>query len=181
MKTKKVKDRIFEEFIGEKQIQEKVQDIARQIDEDHTTQDLLFISILNGSYVFTADLLRNIERNVRVSFLKLSSYEGLESSGNVRRLIGLGEDLTGRTVIIIEDIIDTGRTLDGVIDDIKEKGATDIKVAVLLLKPEAYNGSHKIDYTGFEIPNDFVIGYGLDWDGYGRNFRSIYRITDRKE
>ena len=181
MDTKKVKDRIFEEFISEEEILEKVEEIARAIDNDHKSYELLFISILNGSYVFTADLLRHFDRNLRVSFLKLASYEGLKSSGNVRRLIGLTEDLRGRTVIIIEDIIDTGQTLDGVIEDLKEKGAEDIKVAALLVKPDAYTGTHEIDYTGFEIPNDFVIGYGLDWDGYGRNFRSVYRITDRKE
>lgn len=179
MDTKKVKDRIFEEFIPEEEILKKVEGIAREIDNDHKPDELLFISILNGSYVFTADLLRHFERNLRVSFLKLSSYEGLKSSGNVKRLIGLTDNLAGKTVIIIEDIIDTGQTLEGVIEDLKEKGADDIKVAALLIKPDAYTGSHEIDYKGFEIPNDFVIGYGLDWDGYGRNFRSIYRITEK--
>jgi len=178
MKTKKVNDRIFEEFIEEKEILDRIAEIAKKIEDDHKKKEILFISILNGSYVFTADLLRRIELNVKVSFLKLASYEGLQSTGTVKRLIGLSEDLAGKTVIIIEDIIDTGKTLDGVIDDLREKGAEDIKVAALLVKPDAYRGSHKIEYKGFEIPNDFVIGYGLDWDGYGRNYRSVYRITD---
>jgi len=178
MKTKKVNDRIFEEFIEEKEILDRIAEIAKKIEDDHKKKEILFISILNGSYVFTADLLRRIELNVKVSFLKLASYEGLQSTGTVKRLIGLSEDLAGKTVIIIEDIIDTGKTLDGVIDDLREKGAEDIKVAALLVKPDAYRGSHKIEYKGFEIPNDFVIGYGLDWDGYGRNYRSVYRITE---
>lgn len=116
--------------------------------------------------------------NVRLSFMKLSSYEGIRSTGDVRRLIGLNDDLSNKSVIILEDIIDTGKTLDGIIEDLYDKGAREIRVAALLLKPDAYKGSHKIDYLGFEIPNDFVIGYGLDWDGFGRNLRAVYRIVD---
>ena len=121
MKTKKVKDRIFEEFIGEKEILDRIEELARQIVEDHNKKEILFISILNGSYVFTADLLRCIDLNIKVSFLKLASYEGLRSTGIVKRLIGLSEDLAGKTVIIIEDIIDTGKTLDDVIEDFAKK------------------------------------------------------------
>jgi hypoxanthine phosphoribosyltransferase len=177
MKKLKIRDRIFEVFIEDREILARVCELAKRIEKDHTGKELLFISILNGSYVFTADLLRNIEMDVRVSFMKLSSYEGLKSTGNVRRLIGLNEDLSNKTIIILEDIIDTGKTLDGIIEDLYKQGAEEIRVAALLLKPEAYTGSHKIDYLGFEIPNDFVIGYGLDWDGYGRNLGSVYRIV----
>lgn len=176
----KIKDKIFEKFIGEKEILEKVKEMARQIENEHRGKDILFLSILNGSYVFTADLLRNINLNVKVSFIKLSSYSGDKSTGEITRLIGLNEDLRNRTVIILEDIIDTGQTLGGAIEDLKGKGAEDIKVATLLFKPDAYTGSHRIDYLGFEIPNDFVIGYGLDFDGFGRNLRSVYRIIEDK-
>jgi len=174
----KIRDRIFEKFLEEGEILEKVKEIARQIENENRGKDILFLSILNGAYVFTADLLRNINLNVKVTFLKMSSYSGDKSTGKIRRLIGLNEDLRNLTVIILEDIIDTGLTLEGVIKDIEEKGATDIKVAALLLKPDAYKGSCRIDYLGFEIPNDFVIGYGLDWDGFGRNLRSVYRIVE---
>jgi len=178
MNKVKIRNKIFEEFLDEEEILEKVKGIALQIENENRGKDILFLSILNGAYVFTADLLRNINMNIKVSFLKLSSYSGDKSTGEIRRLIGLNEDMRGRTVIILEDIIDTGLTLEGVIEDVKAKGARDIKVAALLLKPEAYTSSHKIDYLGFEIPNDFVIGYGLDWDGFGRNLRSVYRIVE---
>ncbi|MBN1388137.1 MAG: hypoxanthine phosphoribosyltransferase [Bacteroidales bacterium] len=173
----KIRDRIFEKFLGEEEILRKVREIARKIEDENRGKDIIFLSILNGAYVFTADLLRNINLNVKVSFMKMSSYSGDKSTGEIRRLIGLNEDLRNLTVIVLEDIIDTGLTLEGVIDDIKARGATDIKVAALLLKPDAYKGSRRIDYLGFEIPSDFVIGYGLDWDGFGRNLRSVYRIV----
>lgn len=177
MNTVKIYDKTFEVFIEEKEILAKVKQMAAQIEKEHRGRDILFISILNGSFVFTADLLRDINMDVKLSFLKLSSYDGDRSSGSLRRLIGLNEDLAGKTVIIVEDIIDTGRTLNGIIKDLRDKGPDDIKVASLLLKPGAYTGSYSIDYTGFEIPNDFVIGYGLDFDGLGRNLRSVYRLV----
>ncbi|MFP4488856.1 MAG: hypoxanthine phosphoribosyltransferase [Bacteroidales bacterium] len=177
MDTIKIYDKTFEVFIGEKEILDKVKQMAALIEKEHRGKDVLFISILNGSFVFTADLLREINMNVKLSFLKLSSYDGDRSSGSVRRLIGLNEELAGKTVIVVEDIIDTGCTLDGIIEDLQVKGPDDIKIASLLIKPDAYKGSHSIDYTGFEIPNDFVIGYGLDFDGLGRNLRSVYRIV----
>jgi hypoxanthine phosphoribosyltransferase len=177
MNTIKIYDKTFEVFIEEKEILDKVKQMATQIEKEHSGKDILFISILNGSFVFTADLLRDINMEVKLSFLKLSSYEGDRSSGSVRRLIGLNEELAGKTVIVVEDIIDTGRTLDGIIEDLQGKDPDDIKIASLLIKPEAYTGSHRIDYTGFEIPNDFVIGYGLDFDGLGRNLRSVYRLV----
>jgi len=177
MNKLKIRDKIFEVYLEEKEILEKVSELAQQIENDYRGKEVLFISILNGSFVFTADLLRDIDMHLEVSFMKLSSYEGLKSTGDVRRLIGVNEDLKNKTVIILEDIIDTGKTLDGIIEDLYDKGAKEIRVAALLLKPDAYTGSYKIDYLGFEIPNDFVIGYGLDWDGLGRNLRSIYRIA----
>ncbi|HCC71602.1 MAG TPA: hypoxanthine phosphoribosyltransferase [Bacteroidales bacterium] len=173
----KINNRVFELSIDDKTILEKVKELGQQIEKENRDRDILFLSILNGAYVFTADLLRNISLDLRLSFIKLSSYNGVKSTGEVRRLIGLDEELANKTLIIIEDIIDTGRTLDGIIEDLYNKGAEEIKVAALFMKPDVYTGSHKIDYLGFEIPNDFVIGYGLDIDGYGRNLRSLYRIV----
>jgi len=178
MNEVRVHGKNFKVFIEEKQILQRVKEMARQIVNEHRGQNLLFLAVLNGSYVFAADLLRNIEMDVELSFLKLSSYSGVKSTGEVRRLIGLNEDLGNKTVIIIEDIIDTGQTLDGVIEDLHKQGAGIIKIASLLFKPDAYKGSQEIDYLGFEIPNDFVIGYGLDYDGLGRNLRSVYRIAE---
>jgi len=174
----KIKDKYFEDYISEDRILERVGELAEQINTENRDKDLLFISILNGSFMFAADLFRLVDQPARISFLKLSSYEGAESSGRVRKLIGLNEDLKGVTVIVVEDIVDTGRTLNGIIDDLKQKGSQEIKVASLLFKPEAYQGKHKIDYKGFEIPNDFVVGYGLDYDGFGRNLRSVYKIKN---
>lgn len=171
----------FKVFIEEKQILKRVKEMAQQIVNENRGGDILFLAVLNGSFVFAADLLRNIEMNVELSFLKLSSYSGVKSTGEVRRLIGLDEDLDNKTVIIIEDIIDTGQTLDGVIEDLHKQGAGTIKIASLLFKPDAYMGSQDIDYLGFEIPNDFVIGYGLDYDGLGRNLRSVYRIVEQQD
>lgn len=176
----KVKDKYFDEYISEEKIRQRVVAMAKEIVTDCHGKELLFLSILNGSFVFTADLFRLIDLPAEISFLKLSSYSGTASTGQLRRLIGLNEDMKGKTVIILEDIVDTGRTLDGIISDLTDNGASEIKVATLLFKPDAYKGLHRVDYRGFDIPNDFVIGYGLDYDGYGRNLRSIYVINENQ-
>ncbi|MDX2414687.1 MAG: hypoxanthine phosphoribosyltransferase [Bacteroidales bacterium] len=176
MDTIRVLDKSFREFIGRDEIARRVKDMGEKISTELEGKELLFIGVLNGSFMFAADLYRKIELPSQISFLKLSSYDGMESTGNVRRLIGLNEDLRGKTVVVIEDIIDSGRTLQGIISDLNERGADNIKVATLLFKPDAYKGTYDIDYIGFEIPNDFVVGYGLDYDGFGRNLPSIYTL-----
>lgn len=178
METVKVLDKTFKPFISSDQIASRIEEISRQINKDLEGEELLFIGVLNGSFMFVADLFRQIKLDAEISFLKLSSYEGMESTGNIRRLIGLNEDLGGKTVVVVEDIIDTGMTLQGIVEDLNNKGAKAIKVVTLLLKPEAYEGSYKIDYVGFEIPNDFVVGYGLDYDGFGRNLDSVYSLAE---
>lgn len=178
METIKVHDRRFRKFISREKIAGRVIEIANEINRDLGGHDILFIGVLNGSFMFAADLYREISLPSSISFLKLSSYSGMESSGNIRRLIGLVEDLSGKTVVVIEDIIDTGATLEGIVSDLKERGAGEIRVTTLLLKPDAYEGKYKIDYTGFEIPNDFVVGYGLDYDGFGRNLDSVYKLDE---
>lgn len=174
----RVLDKNFKPFISSKQIAARIKELSDSINHDLEGEDLLFIGILNGSFMFVSDLFRLIKLDARISFLKLSSYDGMESSGNIRELIGLNEDLVGKTVVVIEDIIDTGRTLQGIIRDLNSKGAKSIRVATLLLKPDAYEEDYKIDYVGFEIPNDFVVGYGLDYDGFGRNLDSVYTLAE---
>lgn len=178
METIRVLDKQFKEFISSSTIESRIEEMTAIMNTDLKDSELLFIGVLNGSFMFAADLYRRINLPAQISFLKLSSYDGMESTGNIRRLIGLNEDLTGKTVIVVEDIIDSGRTLQGIVEDLNKRGATEIKVVTLLFKPDAYMGTYEIDYTGFEIPNDFVVGYGLDYDGYGRNLSSIYKLAE---
>ncbi|MCD4769906.1 MAG: hypoxanthine phosphoribosyltransferase, partial [Bacteroidales bacterium] len=149
----KVHDKFFKVFITEEMIASRIDELSKQINDDLAGKDLLFIGVLNGSFLFAADLFRRIDMDARISFLKLSSYEGTVSTGFVRRLIGLNESVMGKTVIVIEDIVDTGKTLEGIINDLRDKEVEEIRVATLLLKPEAYKGDYKVDYVGFEIPN----------------------------
>jgi hypoxanthine phosphoribosyltransferase len=128
--------------------------------------------------MFAADLIKKLNFPCELSFIKLSSYSGTTSSNKVRELIGLSEDLTGRTIVVIEDIIDTGVTLGDLIETVKSKNAVEVKLAALLFKPKAFRKSYPIDYIGIEIPNDFIVGYGLDYDGYGRNYPDIYKIVE---
>jgi hypoxanthine phosphoribosyltransferase len=128
--------------------------------------------------MFASDLIKKLNFPCELSFIKLSSYSGLNTSNKVRELIGLNEDLTGRTVVVIEDIIDTGITLGDLMETIKSKNAVEVKLAALLFKPNAFRKSYPIDYIGIEIPNDFIVGYGLDYDGYGRNYPDIYKIVE---
>lgn len=171
-------DKNFREFIGEQEIRDRVKVLAEEINHDLEGMDVIFLGILNGSIMFAADLYRHITLPSQLSFLKIASYSGVSSTGRLRDLIGLDENITGKTVVVIEDIVDTGNTLAGIIDDLSGRGAGMIKVATLLLKPEVFSGKLKPHYVGFEIPNNFVVGYGLDYDGFGRNLPSIYRITN---
>ena len=127
---------------------------------------MVFLGILNGAFLFAADLFKRIDLKARISFVKLASYEGTQSSGTIKELIGWNEDIRNKNIIIIEDIVDTGNTLERIVDELVIRKVSGIKIATLLFKPEAYTKDIPIDYIGFEIPNDFVIGYGLDYDGY---------------
>ncbi len=178
MDTIKVKDKIFKVSITSKEIQAAIKKIAKKIDDDLNGKNPLFLVVLNGAFVFAADLLRNVKMDCEVSFVKLSSYVGTQSTNTVRELIGLDKALTGRTVVIVEDIIDTGVTMEHTLPKLKDLGAKDVKIATLLFKPEAFKKSYKIDYIGIKIPNDFIVGYGLDYDGFGRNYAEIYKIVE---
>jgi hypoxanthine phosphoribosyltransferase len=172
----KVLDRVFSEYITEDEIQSRITAMAEKITEDLQGRDVLFFGILNGAFLFAADIFRQIKLNAQISFIKLASYEGTGSSGKIKELIGWNEDMTGKTVVVIEDIIDTGSTMERIIGELTLRKAVDVKICTLLFKPEAYTKDIPIDYIGFEIPNNFVVGYGLDYDGYGRNLKSIYKI-----
>lgn len=171
-------DKEFQLFLPPEKIQAEVQNMADRINSDLKNEEVIFIGILNGAFMFASDLLRKINFNTQVSFVKLTSYKGTVSTGNVKRLIGINEVLKDKTVVIIEDIIDTGVTIESIIQQIKGFMPKQIYVATLLLKPELYTRDIKIDYVGFSIPKDFVVGYGLDYEGYGRNLRGIYKLSE---
>ncbi|HNT94062.1 MAG TPA: hypoxanthine phosphoribosyltransferase [Bacteroidales bacterium] len=170
-------DREFSVYITEDEIQSRITALAEKINEDLKGQDVLFFGVLNGVFLFAADIFRQITIDCQVSFIKLASYDGTSSTGKIKELIGWNEDITGKTVVVLEDIVDTGATLERVIGELKLRKAADIKICTLLFKPEAYTRDIPIDYIGFEIPNNFVVGYGLDYDGYGRNLKAIYKLT----
>jgi hypoxanthine phosphoribosyltransferase len=171
-------DKQFSLYIKADKIQAEVQAIADMMNQDLLHEDVVFMGILNGAFMFASDLLRKISFNVRVSFVKLTSYQGVTPLSHVKRLIGINEDLKDKTVVIIEDIIDTGATIESIISQIKGFRPRQIFVATLLLKPDLYTRDTKIDYVGFRIPGNFVVGYGLDYQGYGRNLRNLYVLDE---
>ncbi len=180
LKTISLLDKKFNLILSRTQIKNSIENVADRINTDYKEKEILFIAILNGSFMFASELVRKIKPLCRISFVKIASYRGESSDGIVKELIGLKEDLNGKHVILIEDIVDTGFTLDHILRQIKTtyKPAS-VAVASLLFKPQSYRKSIAIDYVGIEIPNDFVIGWGLDYNGYGRNFEDIYAITDK--
>lgn len=177
MATIKIKDLSFKPYISEQELQQLIKNVAQKINHEYKGKSPLFLGVLNGSFMFMGDLMKSIELECLVSFVKLASYEGTESKGTVNQLIGLNESLEGKDVIIVEDIVDTGNTLEKLYQIIEEKNPKSLKIATLLYKPEAYKKDFNIDFVAKEIPNNFVVGYGLDYDGYGRNLSSIYVLN----
>ncbi len=173
-----VHDLYFKPFISETEIRNKVIAIGKQLAEDYRGKCPLFINVLNGSFVFAADLVRASDLTCEVSFIKISSYEGISSSGKMQTLIGLTENIKDRDIIILEDIVDSGRTLHHFLQQLQEQDPASIRIVALLVKPDAAEFTIPLDYVGFEIPNAFVIGYGLDYNGRGRNLRGIYQLTE---
>src|SRR5437764_5922185 len=174
----RVHDKHFDTFLSEKDIQEKVREIAQRINEDYKDKRPLFIAILNGSFMFAADLFKYLSIDAEICFIKLASYRGMKSSGNVITAIGLDVDLFGRDVVILEDIVDTGKTLNEFLPKLDHQQPSSLKIAALLHKPDATQYALKIDYLGFSIPNKFVVGYGLDYDGLGRNLKEIFKLVE---
>jgi hypoxanthine phosphoribosyltransferase len=176
MSTIQVLDKTFEPYLKEAEIQEKITELAGQLNQDYAGKRPLFLSILNGSFLFTADLFKQITIEAEVSFIKLASYKGTSSTGNVITAIGLDINVKDRDIIILEDIIDTGKTLHHYLPQLESMQPASVKIAVLLNKKDALLYPVHIDYACFEIPNKFVVGYGLDYDGLGRNSRDIYQL-----
>jgi len=176
MKEINLLDKTFREFITEEQIHNRVKELAVQINSELAGKDVVFLGILNGAFLFAADLFRLINLEARISFIKLASYQGTTSQGLIKELIGWNEDINNKTVVVIEDIVDTGNTLERIVDELVIRKAAEIRIAALLYKPDAYKKTIPLHYIGFEIPNNFVVGYGLDYDGYGRNLPSVYTL-----
>ena len=174
----KILDKEFKLFISEKQIQEAVKGMARRMNKELKGQKIFLIGILNGCFMFAADLVKHLDLDCIITFLKLASYQGTSSTGKVKRLIGLNEDIKGQTVMVLEDIVDTGITLDFIQKQLRGYEPAEIKLATLLYKPDACRQDISLDYIGIEIPDDFVVGYGLDYNGYGRNLRQIYSVIE---
>lgn len=171
-----VHDKIFTPFITAAQLQARVAELGGEIDRDYAGKKPLLIGVLNGSVIFMADLLRHIKTACEIGFIRVSSYHGTETTGKVRSVMGLSDDLAGREVIIVEDIIDTGDTAVYLINELKKKQPAGIRFATLLFKPSVLRHDVRPDYVGFEIPPAFVVGYGLDYDGLGRNLADIYQL-----
>lgn len=177
MEKVQVRDKVFEVSIPEAKIMQRVSDVAARIDKDFSGRNPLFLAVLNGSFVFAADLLRGINTPCEITFVRMSSYAGTASTGSVRELIGLSEDIAGRDVVIVEDIIDSGLTMASLLETLKGKKPKSLSIAALLVKPGNLKVALDIPYCCFEIPNDFIVGYGLDYDGEGRNLRNIYTVV----
>ena len=169
-----VHDKTFVPFISKEKIMARIEAIAAMINEEYAGKRPLMIGILNGSFIFAADLFRALTIDAEISFIKLASYRGTSSTGNVVTAIGLEEDLHGRHVIIVEDIIDTGKTMSAFLPEIRHRQPLSVKIATFLTKPSALKFDVRADYTAFEIEDKFVVGYGLDYDGFGRNFPDLY-------
>ena len=174
-----LKDKSFVPYITAETISEQVKAVAQKINSDLANETPLFLVVLNGSFMFAADLLKEVTIPCEISFIKLASYHGTTSSGVVTEMIGLTEDVKGRTVVIVEDIVDTGVTLEKLVNLLTKKEVKQIKVATFLLKPDTYKKDITVDYIGIKIPNDFVVGYGLDYDGLGRNMKEIFVLNTK--
>ncbi len=174
----KILDKEFKPYLSKDTIQNKIQNIADELNNELGDKDVIFMSILNGSFMFASDLFKKINFQAQISFLKLASYSGSVSSGKVKRLIGINEDIKNKTVVIIEDIVDTGITMENIKKQLIGYEPAEIKIVTLLFKPDAFIKDFKIDYVGFDIPNNFIVGYGLDYNGFGRNYTEIYTVVD---
>ena len=178
MSIVQIKDKRFKTFISEDEIQQRVKAVADRINHDMEGKKPLLLAVLNGSFVFAADLMRHITIPCEISFVKLASYEGTVSTGKVVEVMGLNEDITGRDVIIVEDIVDTGKTMERMLDTLGTRNPNSLHICTLLLKPEKLKIPLNIEYAAMEIPNDFIVGYGHDYDQEGRNLRDIYTLVE---
>lgn len=174
----RVHDKQFEPYISAAEISGRIKEVAGQLNRDYEGRKPLFVAILNGSFMFASDLFKQLSIEAEICFIKLASYKGTKSTGHVITAIGLDMDIIGRDVVIIEDIVDTGKTLSEFLPQLQHQQPASMKIVALLHKPEATVYPIKIDYLGFSIPNKFVVGYGLDYDGIGRNMKEIYKLVE---
>lgn len=173
-----IKDKRFTISITEEQILKEVDRVAQEINRDLKEKNPLFLSVLNGSFMFTADLMKRINIPCEISFVKLASYQGISSTGKITEVIGINEDISGRCVVIVEDIVDTGFTMQRLLETLGTRNPKEIHIASLLVKPEKLQVPLNIEYAAMNIPNDFIVGYGLDYDGLGRNYKDIYTVIN---
>jgi hypoxanthine phosphoribosyltransferase len=176
-KMVEILDKEFLPYISSEKIQKRIKEMGSEISKVYQGKKPLLVSVLNGSFIFTADLIRTIETPIEVTFIRVASYEALKTTGKVREILGLTENVFGRDILILEDIVDTGTTLEHLLEAFQDLGTKSIKVATLLHKPDAQQKASKPDFVGFEIPNKFVIGFGLDYEGLGRELRGIYQLA----
>ena len=172
-----VKDKRFKTYLTHHQIDERIKELGKQINEDYKSEDPLFIAVLNGSFMFAAYLYQQINLPSQITFVKVASYSGTSSTGKVTSIIGLDMPIAGKHIILVEDIVDTGNTMNELLKQLHEHQPASIKIASLIQKPEALKHSITVDYIGFKIPNEFIVGFGLDYDGYGRNLPDIYQVV----
>jgi len=171
-----IHDKTFNIYLEASKLDAAIGDMGNKINEDYGGKNPLFVGVLNGAFRFAADLMKYVDIPSEINFVKLTSYRGTESTGRVNNLIGLNTDIEGRHVVVLEDIVDTGHTWEYIHEIFSERNPASLKIATLLYKPEPYQSSLPVNYIGFEIPNLFVVGYGLDYDGQGRNLNNIYQI-----
>ncbi len=177
MKKIQIKDKTFETYLSELQLEHRIKELGAQICADFEGEELVLLGVLNGSFLFLADLVRAIPMELSCEFIKISSYSGMESTGKVTEAIGIPSSIAGKSVVIVEDIVDTGRSMAFLLDQLATFQPKRVAIATLLFKKEAFTFNYPLDYVGFEIPNKFVVGFGLDYDGAGRNYPAIYQLS----
>ena len=172
-----IKDLEFIPYVTHSDILERIREIGIKINQDYEGKNPLFIAVLNGSFMFASDLMKQVDLKSELTFIKVNSYDGTESSGHIREMIGIGQSITDRHIVIIEDIVDTGHTISYLIDELSKKDPSSLEVVTLFSKPDSHETDLYVKYVGFEIPNKFIVGYGLDYDGYGRNYQDVYQLV----
>ena len=178
MDTVKIKDKSFRVSIPEAEIKQRVKALAEQMSKDLEGKNPIFLGVLNGSFIFAADLMREMTVPCEISFVKLASYQGTTSTGKVREVLGINENLSGRTVVIVEDIVESGQTMKQMIESLGTRNPESVRICTLFFKPEKLKEDLDLDYVAFRIPDDFIVGYGLDYDGLGRELKDVYTIVE---
>ena len=178
MSIVKIKDKTFKTSIPESEIKQRVKELAQRISHDLEGKNPLLLGVLNGSFIFAADLMREMTIPCEISFVKLASYQGVLSTGKVKEIIGINENLSGRDIVIVEDIVDTGRTMKQMVDSLATRNPASVRICTLFVKPDKLEEPLDIEYAAFSIPNDFILGYGLDYDQQGRGLKEIYTLVE---